>query len=155
MSSAMVRGWAFAFASLALLVVGAAQAKEEGVVGEPVKWDQARITKYAEQLNGAVDKAAQALRDSPTHIQPNQVNTWYDLKEDMRLIQNSTEHLQAELKGGANADETRATFDRIGSLRLDAEEHGRKAAIPEPVMDALVDAGAVHNLMKPYYHGKR
>src|SRR5262245_49021814 len=109
MSTAMVRGWTFAFVSMALLVAGAAQAKEEAA-GEAVKWDQARVTKYAEQLNGAVDKAQQALLDSPTHIQPNQVNTWYELKDDMRLIQNSTQHLEAALKKGEGADETRPTF---------------------------------------------
>jgi len=145
----------FAFAAVALLVGGAAQAQEEGVVGEPVKWDQARVTKYAEDLNVAVEDAVQAMRESPVQNQAAQRVTWYDLKEDLRLISNSTMHLQAILKEGEGQEETRATFERIGSLRLDAEEKGRRSEIPAPVMDALVKAGSIHNLMKPYYYGKR
>lgn len=131
-----------------------ARAAEEPA-GEPVKWDQARVTKYAVDLNAAVGEAVHAMRQSPVQQQPGQRIVWYELKEDLRLISNSAQHLQSELQAGEGADETRATFDRIESLRRQAEEHGRKSMIPEPVMDALVKAGAVHNQMKPYYRGKR
>lgn len=135
------------------IAFGAARAEE--TVGEPVKWDQARVTKYAVDLNAAVGEAVQAMRKSPVQYQPGQRIVWFELKEDLRLIANSAQHLQSELQAGEGADETRATFDRIESLRRQAEEHGRKSMIPDPVMDALVKAGAVHNQMKPYYHGKR
>jgi len=72
----------------------------------------------------------------------------------LRLLENSTGHLQSELQNGASAEETRATFDRIESLRRDAEATGRKSMIPAPVLDALVEAGAIHNQMRPYYLGK-
>jgi hypothetical protein len=45
-------------------------------------------------------------------------------------------------------------FNRIESLRKDAEETGRKSMIESSVMDALVKAGAIHNQMRPYYYGK-
>jgi hypothetical protein len=141
-----------ATAGVGLLAAPVGAAEE---AGEPVKWDQARVTQYAVDLNAAVGEAVQAMRKSPIQTQAAQRIVWYELKEDLRLISNSTAHLQAELQAGEGADETRATFDRIGSLRLAAEEHGRRSMIPDPVMDALVKAGAVHNLMKPYFHGKR
>lgn len=145
-----------AFACVAILgLLAASPARAEAPKGEPVKWDQARVTQYAVQLHDAVEAAVQAMRQSPVQITPAQRTTWYDLKEDLRLIENTSSHLQAELQAGAGADETRATFDRTESLRHDAEEHGRKSMIPAPVMDALVKAGAIHNLMMPYYYGKR
>ena len=133
--------------------VAAARAAEPAA--EPVKWDQARVTQYAVQLNAAVGEAIQAMRKSPLQTTAGQRNTWYDLKEDLRLIENTSSHLQAELQAGAGADETRASFDRIASLRRDAEEHGRKSMIPAPVLDALTKAGSVHRLMLPYYYGKQ
>jgi len=147
------RRLALGMAVSGLLVAGAARAAEPVV--KPVKWDQARVTAYAKQLNDAVEEAVQAVRDNPLQTSPTQRNSWYDLKEDLRLIENSTGHLESELQNGAGGEETRATFDRIENLRHDAEEIGRRSEIPASVMDALVKAGSIHNLMMPYYHGKR
>lgn len=141
-------------AALALAVAGRAQA-QTAPPGEPVRWDQARVTQYAVELHEAIEDAEQQVRRNPTQVAAQQRQVWYDLKEDMRLLKNTSSHLKSELQNGASMEETRATFDRIDSLRRDAEEHGRKSMIPEPVMDALVKAGAIHNQMRPYYYGKR
>jgi len=149
------RAACLAVAALSIAVFGAvpvrAQSRPEG---EPVKWDQARVTQSAVDLNRAVKEAVLQVRKSPTQVAVQQRQVWYDLKESLRLLENSTGHLQSELQKGASAEETRATFDRIESLRHDAEESGRKSMIPAPVMDALVKAGAIHNQMRPYYLGK-
>jgi hypothetical protein len=123
--------------------------------GEPVKWDPARVTKYAVDLNAAVHRAEREMEKAPVDNVPSQRTTWYEMTQKLRQIEDSTQNLQAKLQGGAGADETRGVFDRIETLRRDCEEQGRRAMIPEPVLDALVDAGAIHNLMMPYYHGKR
>ena len=123
--------------------------------GKPVTWDQARVTKYAVDLDDAVEDAVTALAKNPMQSTPKERIIWYQLKDDLRLISDSTAHLKSELQAGSGAEETSATFDRIETLRRDAEELGRKSMIPAPVMDALVKAGSIHNLMMPYYHGKR
>jgi hypothetical protein len=146
---------AFGCAVVAILGGIAGSARAADPEGQPVKWDQARVTKYAVDLDAAVGSAVQEMRKSPIQISAGQRQSWYDLKEDLRLIENSSAKLRQDLQGGATAEETRATFDRLGSLRRDAEEDGRKSEIPSPVMDALVKAGSIHNLMQPYYHGKR
>jgi len=133
----------------------AASARAEDPAGEPVKWDQARVTQYSVELNQAIEEAVHQLRKSPLQTQPGQRQAWYDMREDLRLLENTSDHLQKQLQAGAGADETRATFDRIESLRHQAEEHGRKLATEEPVMAGLVNAGAIHNQMRPYYFGKR
>lgn len=141
--------------ALSIAVLGAASAGAQSrPEGEPVKWDQARVTQYATELNKAINAAMQQVRKSPTQTSLQQRQTWYDLKETLRLLDNSSGHLQSELQKGASADETRATFDRIDTLRRDAEATGRKSMIPAPVLDSLVEAGAIHNQMRPYYYGK-
>jgi hypothetical protein len=149
------RAACLAVAALSIAVFGAASVRAQiRPAGEPVKWDQARVTQYAVDLNVAVKEAVQQVRKSPTQVTVQQRQVWYDLKESLRLLENSTGHLQSELQNGASAEETRATFDRIESLRRDAEATGRKSMIPAPVLDALVKAGAIHNQMRPYYLGK-
>jgi len=138
-----------------LTVLGAASADaQKRPEGEPVKWDQARVTQLAIDLNAAVDEAVQAIRKSPLQHQIAQRQSWYDMRESLRLLANTTNHLRKELQKGASADETRAIFNRIESLRKDAEETGRKSALEASVMDALVKAGSIHNQMRPYYFGK-
>lgn len=142
-------------AAVMIALFGAASAGAQGRPdGEPVKWDQARVTQYAVDLNAAIDEAVVAVRKSPTQSATQQRKAWYDLKETLRLLDNTTGHLQSELQKGASADETRASFDRIDTLRRDAEQVGRQSMIPAPVLDALVKAGAIHNQMRPYYLGK-
>lgn len=137
-----------------LLSAGAAFAQEEPK-GEPVKWDQARVTQYSVELTQAIADATQAVRQSPMQNMPAQRMVWYELKEDLRLLESSARHLQAELQAGNGLDETQATFERIDLLRRQAEEHGRRSEITAPVMDALVKAGSLHNRMRPYYLGLR
>ncbi len=143
-----------AVASVLTLAASAAWA-QSGPEGEPVRWDQARVTKIAQELAVAVHDAREAVRMSPLDQNVGQRTTFYELQEDIRLAENSAKHLAKELADGKGAAETRATFDRIGSLRLSAEENGRRVLIEAPVMDALVKAGELHNRLKPYYYGKR
>lgn len=144
------------WAVVAILAFGAppvlAQAKPEG---EPVRWDQARVTKIAQELAVAVHEAREAVRMSPLDQNVGQRMTLYELQEDIRLADTTARHLAKRLESGMGAVETRATFDRLGSLRLAAEENGRRALIEAPVMDALFKAGELHNRLKPYYYGKR
>lgn len=129
-------------------------AQAEKPAPEPVKWDQARVTQYAVELNAAIGKAVHSMRQSPVQNAPAQRTVWFEMKEDLRLLQNTASHLQNELQAGSDREETAAIFQRIESLRHDAEEIGRKSMLPAPVMDALVEAGSIHNRMRPYYFGK-
>jgi hypothetical protein len=152
-SNRLLRAAAVVVVSCAVLGAASANA-EKRPEGEPVKWDQARVTQLANELNTAVNKAVHAVRKSPTQQQLAQRQSWYDMRESLRLLENTTGHLQTELQKGASMEETRSTFNRIETLRRDAEETGRKSMLPESVMEALINAGAIHNQMRPYYFGK-
>jgi hypothetical protein len=139
--------------ALALGAATAARAQDKPV-GTPVRWDQQRVTKMAKDLAVAVHEAREAVRHSPMSQNIGQRTTYYELLETMRLVENTSKHLQKELEAGKGAEETLAIFERVSSLRYDAEEIGRRALIEAPVIDALTKAGAIHNQMKPYYYGK-
>lgn len=141
-------------AAVALAWGAVAARAEERPEGQPVRWDQARVTKLSQELTAAVKEATEAVRKSPMAHNIAQRQTYYDLLETMRLVENTSEHLEAELEAGKDANQTRAIFERVSSLRYDAEEIGRRALVEAPVIDALVKAGALHNQMKPYYYGK-
>jgi len=144
-----------AFAAAIALALGATAARaQDKPVGQPVRWDQQRVTKMAQELDVAVHEAREAVRHSPMSQNIAQRTTYYELLETMRLVDNTTRHLKKELEAGKGAEETLATFERSNSLRQDAEETGRRAMIEETVIDALVKAGAIHNQMRPYYLGK-
>jgi hypothetical protein len=144
-----------AAASFAALIASGSAFAQEEPKSQPVKWDQARVTQYAVEMSDAIDAAVHSMRKSPMQNMPTQRMAWYELREDLRLLDNSATHLKAELQSGSGMEETRATFDRIEMLRRQAEEHGRRSEIPSPVMDSLVKAGSLHNRMRPYYLGRR
>ena len=150
----VVRTASVAIVAASIAAFAGAASAEKRPEGEAVKWDQARVTQMAKDLHVAIGEAVQQMRMSPTQITVQQRHVWYDLRESLRLLDNTSGHLQSELQKGSSGEETRATFERIETLRRDAEEAGRKSMIPSPVMDALVKAGAIHNQMRPYYLGK-
>ncbi|MEB2344230.1 MAG: hypothetical protein OZ948_05775 [Deltaproteobacteria bacterium] len=138
-----------------VLALGAGTAHAQArPAGEPVRWDQARVTKLAQDLTAAVKQAREAVRKSPMSHNIAQRTTYYELLETMRLVANTAQHLEEMLEAGEDAERTRPVFERVSSLRFEAEEIGRRALIEAPVIDALVKAGAIHNQMTPYYYGK-
>jgi hypothetical protein len=136
-----------------LLVLGPALALvAPAASAEPVaKWDQARVTKYAEELVAGTDELENALRGEPSVVNLAQQRAYYEAREDVRLLNNSATHLVAELKAGKGRDETLGIYRRITSLRRDAEENGRRAEIPDSTMDKVVKVGSALFKLNPYY----
>lgn len=145
---------ALAFAAWLVFAAAGTAGAQEKPEGTPVRWDQERVTQMAAELYDAVHEAREAVRQSPMSHNIGQRVTYYELLETMRLVENTSGYLKNQLADGKGRDETLATFERISSLRFQAEEQGRRALIEAPVIDALVKAGSIHNRMKPYYYGK-
>ena len=150
---------ASAYALAAALALGlAAGARAQGdpqPPGEPVRWDQARVTKYAAELAAAIKELRHEVRKAPTGNNLVERRSRYELLEDLRLIESAANHLKRALEKGEGREQTEATFRRIASLRNDAAENARKSVLPQPMMDPLVKAGEIHNRMLPYYQGSR
>ncbi len=140
------RTLATVFAVSALLLAPALAA------AEPVaKWDQKRVTQYAEELVKATDALDQAFRQEPSIPSPAFERVYYEAREDVRLMNNSAKHMHAELKAGQGHKKTLSSYRRIVSLRRDAEESGRKALIPESVMAKVFEVGSALFKLAPYY----
>jgi hypothetical protein len=114
-------------------------------------WNQARVTGIAEQLAERVQELKLALDREPPDLSFSQRRAQYELREDLRLLRNSTQHLASELKAGKGREETRPVFRRIQNVRRDAEENARKTLIPGELMDKILETGAVLLQIEPYY----
>jgi len=116
------------------------------------KWDQARVTNIANELAEAVNKASLEVdKQKGSRVDVSKERAFYELREDMRLVKNSTRHLSKELQQGKGREETYPTFKRIKTLRNDAAENARRADMPESTLAALTSAGELLNRLRPYY----
>ena len=114
-------------------------------------WDQARVTGYATELVGAVDRLKRSLSTEPAILSQIQQRAHYELVEDVRLLRNTSAHLEHSLKSGSGRDRTLPIYRRIDSLRRDAEENARRALIPSDTMDSLWSVGAKLFKLTRYY----
>ncbi len=132
-----------AAATLGLVATGAAAALAE--------WSQDRVTQYANELAAATGALKDAIDKQPESVNPAAQRAFYAAQDDVRVMNNSAKHLATALKNGDGRDETAPVFRRIQSLRRDAEEDGRKALIPNQVMDKIAPVGAALIKLAPYY----
>jgi hypothetical protein len=132
---------AAAFAS----VIGAGGAR-----AELAAWDQARVTKYAEELVTATDELRQAL-DSVGIQNIANANEMYQVQDTVKLLHTASTGLAAALKNGKGRDETLPRYKRVEVLRRDAEEEGQRADIPENVFDKVFSVGSALLKLRPYY----
>lgn len=116
------------------------------------KWDQPRVTSIANELAEAVNKAAVEVdKQKGSRVDVSKERAFYELREDMRLVRNTTRHLSKELQDGKGREETYPTFKRIKTLRNDAAENARRADMPDSTIAALTSAGELLNRLRPYY----
>jgi hypothetical protein len=139
----MVRGFVAAALAVALSAAVAAHA-------QLAKWDQDRVTKYAENLV----TACAGLEDSLNQIGIQNLanaNAAYQLKETVQMLQTAARGLSGSLQAGKTRDETLPRFKRIDTLRRDAEVQGRRADIPEQVFEKVFEVGSALIVLRPYY----
>jgi hypothetical protein len=140
----MFRGIVAAAAASLWLAAGAASA-------ELAKWDQQRVTKYAEELEVATGELRRALDKLPIQNFATQERAFYQVRDTIRMLDRASSGLAEALKKGEGMAETHPRFKRIQLLRDDAVEQGRRADIPNDVMDKVTPAGTALLKLRPYY----
>jgi hypothetical protein len=140
----MFRGIVAAAAAALWLAAGAANA-------ELAKWDQQRVTKYAAELEQATKELRRALENLPIQQFATQQRAFYQVRDTIRLLDRASGGLAEALKSGEGMEETHPRFKRIMLLRDDAVEQGRRADIPNDVMDKVTPAGTALLKLRPYY----
>jgi hypothetical protein len=143
----MFRGIVAAAAAALWLAAGAASA-------ELAKWDQQRVAKYAEELETATGELRRALEKLPIQQAATQQRAFYQVRDTMRLLDRASAGLAEALKKGEGMEETHPRFKRILLLRDDAVEQGRRADIPNDVMDKVTPAGTALLKLRPYYESE-
>lgn len=134
-------------ASILLFATGA-------LASEPAAWSQERVTSYAKELVTATKDLDGALAARPSYVTQMNQRAFYQARDDIRMLHSSAAHLVSRLEDGEGRDETLPIFKRISLLRNSAAEEGRKAAIPEDIMDKAVPVGAALLKIRPYYEGE-
>jgi hypothetical protein len=126
------------------LAAGAASA-------ELAKWDQQRVTKYAEELEQATRELRRALEKLPIQQAATQQRAFYQVRDTIRLLDRAAGGLSEALKAGEGMDATHPRFKRILLLRDDAVEQGRRADVPNDVMEKVTPVGGALLKLRPYY----
>jgi hypothetical protein len=140
----MLRGIVAAGAAAFLLAAGAAHA-------ELAKWDQQRVTKYAQELSTATEDLRRALEKLPIQQFATQQRAFYQVRDTIRMLDRAANGLAEALASGEGMEATYPRFKRILLLRDDAVEQGRRADIPNDVMDKVTPAGSALIKLRPYY----
>ncbi len=117
---------------------------------ELAKWNQERVTKYAEELKASTRDLVQAL--STVHATGViHKDMFYQARETVGLMDHAADGLAAALEAGEGLDATLPRFKRIQALRRDAEEQAKKAELPEAVLDKVFPVGTALFKLRPYY----
>jgi hypothetical protein len=123
-----------------------------GADGEAVdSWDQEKAAAAATELAASLDGLRDALRNEPsTGIGPGE-RSGHELRDRLRLMENESKHLAAELKDGQGRDATYPVFQRINGLRRDAVEDAQRMYLQQPVRDKIESARGPLEKLAGYY----
>ena len=116
-------------------------------------WNQERVTKIAQNLAEAATKLKNSLnKENLATVPIASERIRYEMEEDVRLLANTARHLARALEGGKTREATAPIVKRLGLLRRDAEENGRKAQITDSVMEEIFAVGSLLIQLAPYYN---
>ena len=110
-----------------------------------------RVTKIAQDLSVAATDLKTALsKENLATVPIANERIRYELEEDVRLLSNTARHLANSLEKGKTREETAPIVKRLGLLRRDAEENGRKSEITDSVMEEVFAVGSLLIQLAPY-----
>jgi hypothetical protein len=118
---------------------------------QPGGWNQGRVTAIAEAFADEVEELRREAKKIPDDISFSQQRAQYSMREDIRLLENSSRRLANQLKAGKGREETLPIFKRMEQLRADAEENARWTDLPEPFIAQIFDTGDHLLQLQPYY----
>lgn len=120
-------------------------------LAEAARWDQQRVTRLASQLAAAVKDLRVEVEKNPDQPPGLARRAQYQAREDLRLLQYTTRQLASSLEKGEGREATAPIFQRVETLRRDAEENGRKGMIPEATLNKIAKAQDLLLQISPYY----
>lgn len=115
------------------------------------KWDQAAVTAAASKLPPAIDGLREIIRGGPALQIQSKRRIIYQILDNLRLMEFSSQTLAAELKKGAGMEETVHTYNRLQQIRRDTEVLAQKVDISAVTRPKLEEAQSVLAQIEPFY----
>ena len=123
-----------------------------GADGEAVdSWDQEKAAAASTELAASLDGLRDALRSEPPPGIGSGARTRHELRDRLRLMENESKHLAAELMDGQGRDATYPVFRRINAIRRDAVEEAQRMFLQQPVRDKIESASGPLEKLAGYY----
>ena len=150
----MARAKSLAAPALALVLLSLAWTPPARA-GELATWDQEKVTAIAEEIA----QAARALRDTlrrqppPTLGQAGKRAFW-QLREEMQVLDSASRRLHRALADGAGRDETFPTYRRLLTTARRAEREARRIALGEPALGRIYAAADAIRRIRPFYEAE-
>lgn len=123
-----------------------------GALAEPLAWDQKAVTKIAVTLADALRDLNHTVRHNPQQrLGSSQRRAQYRARESLRLLVSISRRLASQLQAGEDMDATLPTYRRLQMIRRDAERDARRADIPAPTLERIVNAQALIDQLAAYF----
>ena len=119
---------------------------------ELASWKQERVAKLAADFSAQADAVQDAFRALTAPPPGGPRESFYRLKEGIRVVRTSADYLTRTLKNGAGYEETLPTFKRLISVTHNVVTESRRVGmIPNDVLEKITTAGGTLSLLRPYY----
>ena len=114
-------------------------------------WDQEKAAAAATELAASLDGLRDALRSEPPPGIGSGARTRHELRDRLRLMENESKHLAAELTDGQGRDATYPVFQRINEIRRAAVDNAQRMYLQQPVLDKIESARGPLEKLAGYY----
>lgn len=135
-------GWIVAAAVVLAAAAGWAQEADEkvtaGTPGHTLEWDGAAVAVVADNLADAVRVARREARAAPRPgVGGGQETGWFLFTDKLRLIRLDAQKIARDARAGKGHDELLENYQRMWILIRDAQDSGKRLAIPKPVEEKI------------------
>jgi hypothetical protein len=133
-----------------LLALGLVLGLVGGAWADVAKWDSARTTEIATNLEQATASLYEAIYHQPTAAGPGAAQ-WHEMRDTVRRMRMEAKHLSDELMKGKDQAHTRGAWRQMTEWLRDIEEASRQTMLGNEVLTKL---SAVEDLLRqlaPYY----
>jgi hypothetical protein len=120
--------------------------------GELAAWDQAEVTRLAQELGTATDSLYDTVVKQPTPgLGSMQSQAYHRLKQMVRLLRIEARELAASLEKGEGRDQTLPIYENLMQLTRSARDDAGKVFVAHDVGDRASVVRGVLNRLGPYY----
>ena len=133
-------------------VVACLLALASGARAELQKWDQARVTELAKQLDAATSALSQSFRRQPppTLGAPHR-QRYFRLQQEVRLLDREARFMSRALQRGADRDEAQPSFDSMMETVRRAQDDARRTFTVAEMHERADAVRSVLNQLAPYF----